>query len=55
MKVPTTIEFQSLKKIKYIEVRGKYEGNGELQMVEYTDLLDNFGAGFIYHRFKNLQ
>ena len=45
--VPSHIERNSLKEIKFIEVRGVFEENGEISMKEYTDLKDNFGTIFM--------
>ena len=47
VRVPSHIETNSLKAIKFIEVRGVAEENGEISMKEYTDLRDNFGTIFM--------
>ena len=47
VRVPSHIESNSLKEIKFIEVRGVFEENGEISMKEYTDLKDNFGTIFM--------
>lgn len=43
MRLPENFECAELRNVKFLEVRGTGENNGEITMREYCNFKDNFG------------
>jgi hypothetical protein len=44
VRLPENFECAELRNVKFLEVRGTGESNGEITMKEYCNFKDNFGT-----------